>query len=74
MTRLLDDVPGRHLTHRNSKLRCPVCERQMLEFQFSRGSNLMVDRCASGHGVYLQDQELARALRSADRESKAVQA
>lgn len=66
MTRLGADVPGLPLTHRESSMRCPICGRRMLEFQFARGSNLMVDRCNSGHGVYLQDQELSRALRNAD--------
>jgi len=61
-TDLLRDIPGEELSHRASKFKCPVCQQAMLEYQFRRGSNLMVDGCGEHHGVYLQDHELIRAF------------
>lgn len=60
------DVPGDQLRHRDSRFDCPICQQQMREYQFSHGSNLMVDACPT-HGVYLEDHELVRALEVATR-------
>lgn len=71
ITELFEDIPGQNLAHRRSSLACCVCGEQMQEFQFTRGDNLLVDRCPLRHGVYLQDQELGRALLAADKKGQA---
>ena len=68
VTQLLEDIPGADLAHRDSRLDCPICDEAMTEYQFARGDNLLVDQCPQRHGVYLQDQELSRALLSAERD------
>ena len=65
MTGLSTDIPGRELRHRDSQFKCPECSLRMHQFQFCRGSNLMVDACPANHGVYLQSGELARTLEAA---------
>lgn len=59
---LLDEIPGRALKSRESKRSCPMCKQAMMEYQFARGTNLMVDACPNDHGVYLQRGELERIL------------
>lgn len=64
-TRETDDVPATYLglASRPTDRCCPRCRVAMQEVQFDRGSNLLVDACPKGHGVYLQSGELDRALR-----------
>lgn len=59
---LIDEIPGRALKSRASKRCCPICKQAMVEYQFARGTNLMVDACPNDHGVYLQQGELKRIL------------
>jgi len=35
----------------------------MTEYVFLRPFNLLVDRCAAGHGVYLEERELERVFK-----------
>lgn len=65
MTGLSTDIPGRELRHRASQFSCPECSVTMNQFQFCRGTNLMVDACPNNHGIYLQSGELARTLEAA---------
>lgn len=60
LTGLTKDVPADDLKSRESKLLCPVCQKNMEEFVFKRNDNLLVDKCI--HGVYLQGGEFTRAL------------
>lgn len=57
------DVPSSGVSHRHSKYRCPVCDTAMWESIFRKPFNLLVDRCPDGHGVYLEEGELERALK-----------
>jgi len=56
------DVPSDNLKFRPSKYTCPDCSTRMNEFVFKQPSNLLVDRCPFGHGVYLEKGELERAI------------
>ena len=56
------DVPSDNLRGRNSRYCCPVCHAGMKEFVFQNPHNLLVDQCPFGHGVYLEKDELQRAL------------
>jgi len=56
------DVPSDNLKFRPSKYTCPDCNTRMNEFVFKQPSNLLVDRCPFGHGVYLEKGEFERAL------------
>ncbi len=66
-TRDSEDIPAESLglRHRATQRPCPRCRCLMRELQFARGSNLLVDTCPNGHGVYLQSGELARVLQIA---------
>lgn len=57
------DVPSSSVSHRKSRFHCPVCNTAMWECIFRKPFNLLVDRCPDGHGVYLEEGELERALR-----------
>jgi len=56
------DVPSDNLKSRTSRYRCPDCNTRMNEFVFQNPHNLLVDQCPFGHGVYLEKDELERAL------------
>lgn len=56
------EIPSDHLQHRASRYQCPVCQTKMTEYVFANPSNLLVDRCPNGHGVYLEDRELQRVF------------
>jgi len=56
------DIPSDNLKFRPSKYTCPDCNTRMNEFVFKQPSNLLVDRCPFGHGVYLEKGEFERAL------------
>ena len=56
------DVPASNLAFRKSKYNCPVCNITMHEYMYMERTNLLVDRCYEGHGVYLESGELKRAL------------
>jgi Zn-finger nucleic acid-binding protein len=62
LTRTGTDVPSQHVDHRPSRFACPVCGLKMWEHIFLKPHNLLVDRCPKGHGVYLEEGELKRAL------------
>ncbi len=57
------DIPGERLAHRASKYTCAVCHTPMTEHVYLDPYNLLVDRCPKGHGVWLEEGELERALR-----------
>ncbi len=57
-----DDIPGHGAKSRPGKHPCPVCGEQMIEHPYHRMYNLLVDRCPTGHGIYLEEGELRRAL------------
>ncbi|MEX2213568.1 MAG: zf-TFIIB domain-containing protein [Phycisphaeraceae bacterium] len=63
LTGQASDVPGATAGHRTSQYKCPICGETMWESNFRKPYNLMVDRCPKGHGVYLEQGELERALR-----------
>ena len=46
-----------------TKRRCPVCTTHMGESAF-RGTDIMVDACALGHGLWLDRGELRRIIRT----------
>ena len=39
---------------------CPLCSQGMRRFIFSHDSGITVDSCPAGHGIWLDDGELAR--------------
>ncbi|MFN8610378.1 MAG: zf-TFIIB domain-containing protein [Vulcanimicrobiota bacterium] len=39
---------------------CPVCRQQMRRYIYSTDSGVTVDSCPNGHGVWLDDGELAK--------------
>lgn len=57
------DIPALGAPHRKGKYRCPVCDLAMWESVYRKPFNLLVDRCPDGHGVYLEQSELERALK-----------
>ena len=65
-TDLLTEIPGESLAHRVSRFECPICEKQMLELQFSSDANILVDGCPDGHGVMLEAGEFERILAAVD--------
>ena len=62
ITGLSEDVPAADLAHRRSRFHCPDCAVEMTEHVFLQPYNLLVDRCPSCHGVYLERGELKRAF------------
>ena len=57
------DVPSASAGHRASRFKCPDCDEPMWESTFRKPYNLLVDRCPKGHGVYLEQGELERAMK-----------
>lgn len=39
---------------------CPVCRQPMRRYIYSTDSGVAVDACATGHGIWLDDGELAK--------------
>lgn len=39
---------------------CPLCSRIMRRYIYSADSGVLIDSCLSGHGIWLDDGELAR--------------
>ena len=39
---------------------CPVCRQPMRRYVYSTDSGVAVDSCVSGHGIWLDDGELAK--------------
>jgi Zn-finger nucleic acid-binding protein len=56
------EIPSDDLAHRASRFACPVCGAPMIEYTFVNPNSLLVDRCPSGHGVYLEERELERVF------------
>ena len=46
----------------SSRFTCPVCHVEMKQHRFLSHHDLLVDKCPSGHGFYLERNELARTL------------
>ncbi len=63
VTGTAQDIPAVQANRRRGKHQCPVCGVPMWEQEYKKPFNLLVDRCPSGHGVYLEQGELERALR-----------
>ena len=57
------DIPAVLGAGRAGKYGCPICDKPMRETTYCKPFNLLVDRCPSGHGVYLEQGELERALK-----------
>lgn len=53
------DVPGR------SK-KCPRCQVRLESFRYGYDSNVRIDGCPEGHGVFVEDQELDGILKAMD--------
>ncbi len=62
ISKLIKDIPSDHLPDRPAKHDCPICQEKMTELVFKRPYNLLVDRCKSCRGVYLEHGELERVL------------
>jgi Zn-finger nucleic acid-binding protein len=65
MTATDSDVPASKLKHRTSRYKCPICLAQMTEHVYLEPHNLLVDCCPDGHGIYLEEGELERAIQLA---------
>lgn len=37
---------------------CPVCSSELLKVEYARSSQVMVDKCTNGHGLWLDPGEL----------------
>lgn len=61
ITGLSKEFYSEDLKSRKSKLKCPVCEKEMEEHVFYRKDNLLIDVCGT-HGIYLQSGELGRVI------------
>jgi len=72
---LLDDMSGkstraaleimlnRPLSDCEEKARkCPICRRSMQKVDISKGNNLIVDVCKSGHGTWFDGGEIGRLI------------
>lgn len=66
-TESFEDISDGDFVDRASNLTCPVCDQPMLEQQLRVNSNLMVDACPQGHGIFLEDGEFERALELSER-------
>lgn len=44
------------------KRRCPACGKRMEKAKYAAGSDIVVDRCARGHGVWFDKGELETLL------------
>jgi|GEM_PF-1140893 len=57
------DIRAIAASHRKGKYCCPICDTAMWESIYCKPFNLLVDRCPDGHGIYLEQGELERALK-----------
>jgi Zn-finger nucleic acid-binding protein len=62
ITRRSKDVPGDTAPGQASQYNCPVCHDNMTEYPFIAGQDLRVDICPNHHGIYLERDELERAI------------
>lgn len=60
------DVPGDYLTSRETTRVCPSCRLHMRLYQFHPRSNVMVEACPGGHGVYLHGGQFPRVLKASE--------
>jgi Zn-finger nucleic acid-binding protein len=65
-TRQPRDVPGDYLTSRASTRICPKCPLHLRLYQFQPKSNVMVEACPGGHGVYLHSGEFPLVLKASE--------
>ncbi len=56
------EIPADNLANRPSRFDCPICQARMIEFVFVNPGSLLVDRCPTGHGVFLEEKELERVF------------
>lgn len=66
-TELCEDAVDGDIVDRESRYLCPVCRRKLREQPLQANSNLLVDVCPEGHGVYLEEGKFLRALEEAER-------
>jgi Zn-finger nucleic acid-binding protein len=45
-----------------SKYQCPVCSKPMQQYRFLTHNELLVDVCPDDHGLYLERDELVKAV------------
>ena len=62
----LRDVPGDHLTSRETPHRCPKCQRHLRLYQFLPRTNVMVEACPAAHGVYLRSGQFPRVMQASE--------
>ena len=65
-TRLSRDVPGDQLASRATGHSCPKCCLRLRQYQFHRKSNVFVESCPAGHGVYLRGGQFPVVLRASE--------
>jgi Zn-finger nucleic acid-binding protein len=53
-----------------SHLNCVICQRPMLKVNYSYSSGVVLDRCRSGHGIWLDKEELEKIQAFAEAWSK----
>ena len=69
-TKQSEDIRGRFLQLRASSFACPICGEPMWLYQFSKTTNLMIEGCARGHGVFLRGDQFLRALQDSEPENR----
>lgn len=65
-TKKTRDVPGDHLTSRETTHVCPKCRRYLRLYQFHSRSTVLIEACPFGHGVYLNSEQFARVLEASE--------
>lgn len=60
------DVPGDHLASRETSHPCPKCSRQLRMYQFHSTTNLLVEACPAGHGVYLNGGQFPMVMQASE--------
>ena len=60
------DVPGVFLTSHETTHVCPNCRRHMRLYQFHPKSNVIVEACPGGHGVYLHSGQFPQVLKASE--------
>ena len=64
MVEMPTDIPNVEEAQKGAKptdLNCPRCSAKLDEMKFATGSDLLIDRCASCHGIWLDFAELGEA-------------
>lgn len=60
------DVPGDHLSSRETPHLCPKCQHHLRLYQFHPHTNVMIEACPMAHGVYLRSGQFPRVMQASE--------